>query len=98
MAAEAAANYDYYGKIGDKIDITGKINRAGHYETQFGTVVIFKIIDSDGNIFVWKTTTYIDIENDSFVNVRGTIKDHNEFRNEKQTVLTRCKITECVPA
>lgn len=97
-AAEAAAKSDYYGKIGDKIDITGKINRAGHYETQFGTVVIFKIIDADGNIFVWKTTTYIDIENDSFVNVRGTIKDHNEFRNEKQTVLTRCKITECVPA
>ena len=97
-AAEAAANSNFYGKIGDKVDINGTIHRAGHYETQFGTVVIFKIIDTDGNIFVWKTTTYVDIENDSFVNVRGTIKEHNEYRNEKQTVLTRCKIKGCVPA
>lgn len=97
-AAEAAEKSNYYGNVGDKVDINGTINRAGHYETQFGTVVIYKIIDTDGNIFVWKTTSYVDIENDSFVNVRGTVKDHNEFRGEKQTVLTRCKIRECVPA
>lgn len=87
---------NFYGNIGDRINITGKIIRAGHYDTQFGTVVIFKITDENGNIFIWKTTSFVDVDNNVTVNVTGTVKEHNEYRDEKQTVLTRCKIRELV--
>jgi hypothetical protein len=94
-ATENAAT-KFYGNVGDKINITGTLTRAGYYDTQYGTVIIFKIKNEDGNVFIWKTTTYVDIESDRKVTVRGTIKEHNEYRGEKQTVLTRCKINECV--
>ena len=87
---------NFYGNVGDRINITGKIIRAGYYDTQFGTVVIFKITDENGNIFIWKTTSFVDVDNNVTVNVTGTIKEHNEYRDEKQTVLTRCKIRELV--
>lgn len=89
---------NFYGNVGDRINITGKINRTGHYETQFGLVVIYKITDENGNVFIWKTTSYVEVENNVTVNVTGTIKAHNEYRDEKQTVLTRCKVRECVSA
>lgn len=87
---------NFYGNIGDKVNITGKIIRAGYYDTQFGTVVIFKITDENGNILIWKTTSFVDVDNNVTVNVTGTVKEHNEYRDEKQTVLTRCKIRELV--
>lgn len=89
---------EYVGNVGDKINITGTITRAGHFESDYGTVIIFKIVDEDNNVFVWKTTAGVCIPSDAKVMVRGTVKEHSEYNGEKQTVLTRCKITECVPA
>jgi hypothetical protein len=94
----ANAKSEYFGNVGDKINITGIFEAAGHYDTQFGTVVIYKITDENDNIFIWKTTSYPNVESGSKVTVRGTIKEHSEYNGTKQTVLTRCKITECVPA
>jgi hypothetical protein len=68
---------------------------------------IYKFTDADGNVFVWKTTGsvgedrtdnigrdyFYKPENGESVKVSGTIKEHNEYRGEKQTVLTRCKVT-----
>ena len=89
-------NSNFYGNVGDKINVIGNITRAGYYDTQFGTVIIYKITDENGNVFIWKTTSCVDAENNETVNVTGTIKEHNEYRNEKQTILTRCKVEECV--
>jgi hypothetical protein len=94
----ANAKSEYFGNVGDKINITGIFEAAGHYDTQFGTVVIYKITDENDNIFIWKTTSYPNVESGSKVSVRATIKEHSEYNGTKQTVLTRCKITECVPA
>jgi len=69
---------------------------------------IHKFLDNNGNIFIWKTAkhigefvngknwldrTAIDINSGHNLKLKGTIKDHSEFRGEKQTVLTRCKIS-----
>lgn len=47
-------------------------------------------VDKNGNVLVWKTG-YQDMEEGKFYTVTGTIKEHNEYSGEKQTVLTRCK-------
>jgi len=69
---------------------------------------IHKFLDNNGNTVIWKTSksigevvngknwldrTAIDINSGHNLKLKGTIKDHNEFRGEKQTVLTRCKIS-----
>ena len=60
--------------------------------------------DADGNTFTWKTgnTLYIPTCDGDFVVankgdtvvLKGTIKEHSEYKDEKQTVLTRCKVTQ----
>ena len=53
-------------------------------------------MNPEGFIFTWKTGAYIESE---YVNtgktltLKGTIKEHSKFKGEKQTELTRCKIS-----
>ena len=51
---------------------------------------MYKFIDIEGNVFIWITSCYIDM--DKRIKLRGTIKEHSEYNNVKQTVLTRCKV------
>ena len=80
----------YYGNVGDKIEL--RLRRTGAFlvDGYYGSSYINKMIDSEGNIFIWKTGIMVD----EVVILKGTIKEHNEFRGEKQTVLTRCKVRE----
>lgn len=59
----------------------------GYYPT---TTYMYKFVTEDGNILIWKTSKCFDEE--SVKEITGTVKEHNEFREVKQTVLTRCKV------
>lgn len=63
---------------------------AGSYGTQFGVTHIYKFLIGD-SVLVWKTG--VSIETEKVTRIRGTIKEFNEYKGEKQTVLTRCKIS-----
>lgn len=80
---------EYYGTVGERItetDLTVKFLTG--YDTDFGYTRIYSM--TKGNfVFIWKTGK--DIEDGTYT-VTGTIKEHNEFRGTKQTVLTRCKV------
>lgn len=93
--AAAKEKSNFVGNVGEKIEFTADWRIAGGYETQFGYITIYKFTDADGNIFVWKTSTGF-IDPDKFdgrkITIKGTIKDHNEYNDEKQTVLIRCKV------
>lgn len=91
---EVAAKSDYVGTVGQKINFQGTVNLVGGYETEYGYTRIYKFVDAQGNIYTWHTGSIVRVENGTEVNVCGTIKRHNEYRNEKQTVLTRCKVCE----
>ena len=94
LADEAKEKSDFVGNVGDKIEFNANWKIAGGYNTEFGYVTIYKFVDDNGNIFVWKTSTGFcatDMEGKKVV-VKGTVKDHNDYRGEKQTVLTRCKV------
>ena len=98
--AEEVVNTVYYGNVGDKIEleVTGKC--IAGYDTQFGYTYIYRFTDNENHTFIWKTTNTIETNDEGIFTgiVRGTIKEHNEYRGEKQTVLTRCKAREKVNA
>ena len=54
------------------------------------TTYLYRFVDDNGNILMWKTSKVIDTE--KVKGIIGTVKEHSEFREAKQTVLTRCKI------
>ena len=89
---ELKAKSNFYGNIKDKIEKELTLQKVFTFETDFGLCRIYKFVDVEGNIFVWKTSKYIAKEEGEEVKIKGTIKDHSEYRGEKQTVLTRCKI------
>ena len=88
---------EYVGNIGDKVSVDLTLKRAYSYETSFGyrtqTVYINSFEDEDGNVYVWKTQSWLGEEGKTYW-VSGTIKDHSEYKGIKQNILTRCKIVD----
>ena len=95
----AKAQSSYIGEIGDKVDLQATYERSAWFTTQYGyqtqVVYIHTFRDGDGNALTWKTsaTALADIEEGTIVRLQGTIKEHKEYKDEKQTALTRCKVT-----
>lgn len=91
-AKEAAEEVqtEYVGTVGERILVpNAQVTLLTGWETQYGYTRLYKLVDPAGHIFTWKTANYIEQE---VVTLKGTIKAHTEFRNQKQTELTRCKI------
>ena len=87
---------EYVGNIGDKIEMRLTFKDAFAFETHFtyrGELNhIYKFADDNGNTFTWKTGKWLELDKGTQYTVKGTIKDHNEYKGDKQTVLTRCKV------
>lgn len=87
---------EYVGEVGDKVEWTLTFKDYFTFETHYtytGEInFIYKFADKDGNTIVWKTGKALEMEEGKEYTVKGTIKAHNEYKGDKQTVLTRCKI------
>lgn len=87
-----ARTSEYIGKEGDKLELEVTHKHTGSYDTFYGTTYIHSFEDADGNILVWKTSAYGGFEKDQ-LKIKGTVKEHSEYRGVKQTVLTRCRVS-----
>lgn len=56
----------------------------------WGTTFITKLRDADGNVFKWFGS--YDLGRDAVVDATWTVKNHDEFKGVKETVVTRPKI------
>ncbi len=84
---------DYVGEIGQKIQTELTYINHFNYDTQWGLTSIYKFMDNNGNIFIWKTSNnFIKVEQGNIYKIKGRIKDHSEYNGVKQTILTRCKL------
>lgn len=88
----------HVGQVGDKVDLDVVLEKRAWFEVPsfrgYGrdTMYIFTFRDDLGNALVWKTSKGLAIESGTKVHLTGTIKAHDEYMDEKQTVLTRCKV------
>jgi hypothetical protein len=59
-----------------------------------GIMHLQKFNDDNGNLFIWgaSRSQYL-VEGKAYL-VTGTIKAHKEYKNVRQTALTRCKVVE----
>jgi hypothetical protein len=88
---------EWIGQVGDKVNMEVTYTKCHTYETHFTyygeTHYIHQFTDSEGNVLVWKTSNGLgDVPTESKVQIKGTIKGHDEYNGVKQTTLTRCKI------
>lgn len=89
----------YVGEVGDKVDVKAVYDHSAWFDVKLGwtkqRVFIHTFRDENGSAIVWKTSSnslYNIAEGDT-VQIKGTVKEHSEYKDEKQTVLTRCKVT-----
>ena len=85
---------NYFGKINEKIQRELTYIMSFSFDSDFGICFIHKFEDIEGNIFIWKTNNNINMDERRALKVKGTIKEHKEYKGIKQTILTRCKVQE----
>ena len=90
----------YVSTVGAKITCEAVYEHTANVSFRMGwmeqTMHIHSFRDSDGNLLIWKTSSngLWDLEEGCKVKITGTVKEHAQYRDEKQTVLTRCKIVK----
>ena len=91
----------HVGQVGDKLNLTATFDHTAWFECKsfagYGTetMYIHTFKDPDGNVLIWKTANglgEIGLQKGDQVQITGKVKEHNEYKDEKQTVLTRCKV------
>lgn len=89
--ASAAALSGYVGQIGKRLTVTtASAALVTSWVNRYGMTFLYRFTDGDGNVFIWKSSRMVEI-NDG-VTIRGTVKEHSEYRGIKQTVMTRCAV------
>ena len=95
---------DYVGNIGERITVDITIKKISSFESHYSyygeTNYLYKFEDSAGNIYTWKTSGGLDnevngkltpMQEGDTCTIAGTVKDHKEYKGDKETVLTRVK-------
>lgn len=93
----------HVGNVGDRITFNAKYIRCASWENNFiswrpTTTYLYSFEDENGNVFIWKTGKGLPqgVEIGDPLTISGTIKEHDEYKEVKQTVLTRCVIAKTV--
>lgn len=93
-AHEAELGSGYIGEVGKRMNV--KVHGGvclSSWETMYGTTFLYKFYDENENVLVWYASG--SVENVELVReLKATVKAHNEFNGVRQTVLTRCTVTE----
>lgn len=97
-ARPETAGSAHQGTIGERISFTGVVVMVRGCESQWGTTTIIKLVDASRNVYTWFASGGKDVAPGERYVVTGTVKKHETYNGEKQTVVTRCKISEVVAA
>lgn len=90
-AAPAKSN-EYLGAKGEKITVTGTVTTARVINGYYGDRVLVVVQTETGLVKTFTTAEWAwDVAVGQEVEIAGTVKDLDEFRGERQTVLTRPK-------
>ena len=80
--------------VGGKVSVVATLVSVTEVETRYGLTQIVKFEDENENLINWWTSVEIKFEPGTKLNVEGTIKSFDKYKNRKITVLKRCKLKE----
>lgn len=83
---------EHVGTIGQREIFKLKVVDVKIFDGNFGSTVRYVFEDENGNKIIWFSSNFFDnVKEGEWYNLTGRVKDHKEYRGEKQTILTRCK-------
>lgn len=91
---------EWIGKVGERLECDGAelVSTRVLPDNGFGESTIYKFALASGSVLVWITGSHPDVKVGQKVRLVGTVKGHSEFRDAKETKLTRCKVSTLVAA
>lgn len=92
--AAKRARKTWVGTIGKREEFEVTVVFTTCWDTQWGTTELVAMEDQDGNKLVWRATGCTELDKGMKARIRGTVKDHDTYKDEKQTVLQRVAVLE----
>ena len=84
---------EYQGKVKDKLsELQVRVQSIRGYDSMYGYVRVYTFVDDNANLYVWKTSAGFEVNVGEMLSLKGTIKEHSEYKGVKQTVLTRVSL------
>lgn len=86
---------EYQGKIGERLELFLTVEKTITLDSYYGQSILYTMRDNNQNIFIWITASKtIHLEENNIYHLRGTVKEHKKYKNQKQTVLSRCALVK----
>lgn len=79
----------FIGSIGERLELFVTVEKTIELEKGYGTCRMHLMRDEEDNLYVWTTSAKcwsVGTEH----HIKGTVKNHKKYKNECQTILTRC--------
>jgi hypothetical protein len=91
---DAKKSREWVGEVKVRQDFTGLTVQSMKYiEGRFGTTTLVSFEDEPGNLIKWFASVDLDdINQGDVVDLKATVKKHDEYQGVKQTLVTRAKI------
>ena len=91
--AAALAPSTFQGAIRERITRDVVVTGLREMESQWGVTTLISMLDAAGNRYKWFASSSVNVPslNDK-ITITGTVKAHDEYRSNKETLLERCKI------
>ena len=93
-AAPAADDGGHLGTVGETLTRMLKVTGIRTGDGRFGIWTLLSFVDRDGNVVKWFASGDVsrEFERGACYKLAGIVKKHDEYRGEKQTQLTRCRV------
>jgi len=82
----------YVGTLKKREVFTLTLKKHLCFDSMYGTTHKLIFNDPEGNVLLWSTNSSHSLEEGKSYLIKGTVKDHTEYKEIKQTILTRCEV------
>lgn len=86
---------EFIGTIGQRLELDLKLTNTVTLDTQWGNVYLHLFEDQNNNLLIWKTNKFLYYDEwdiGEIKTIKATIKDHDYYRDTKQTWIKNVKI------
>ena len=84
---------EWVGEVGERLKkIPVTLIGVYGFDGKYGYSQVIKFQDENGNTLTWFTAVHISVQVGDSCLLTGTVKKHDEYKGEKTTILTRCRI------
>lgn len=87
----------HVGTVGERRDFDLTVRFVTYFETQWGTTWVFVMEDAEGNVVVYKGSSWLyneqknQADKGDKITLKATVKEHGERDGVKQTIIARPK-------